>query len=131
MCKADPMSWWKSASKGPRRDPHKLGQEGELLALQFLNEKGLMHIESNFRRPFGEIDLIMQDHGTLVFVEVRSRAKGRFGGAAASITPSKQRRLVLAAQAYLQRFQRSPPCRFDVIAIDGGAIQWLKNVIEG
>ncbi len=121
------MSWWNSS----RKNTQKLGQEGEQLALQFLNEQGLRHVESNFRRPFGEIDLIMQDHGTLVFVEVRSRAKGRFGGAAASITPAKQRRLVLAAQAYLQRYQRSPPCRFDVIAIDGGAIQWLKNVIDG
>ena len=125
------MSWWNSTPKNPRKDPQQLGQEGEQLALQFLNEKGLRHVESNFRRPFGEIDLIMQDHGTLVFVEVRSRAKGRFGGAAASITPAKQRRLVLAAQAYLQRFQRSPPCRFDVITIDDGVIQWLKNVIEG
>ena len=135
MCRVDVKSWWKGTPKGPRKgtesDRQKLGREGEQLALQFLSEKGLMHVESNFRRPFGEIDLIMQDHGTLVFVEVRSRAQGRFGGAAASITPSKQRRLVLAAQAYLQRYQRSPPCRFDVIAIDGGSIQWLKNVIEG
>jgi putative endonuclease len=72
----------------------------------------------------------MQDHATLVFVEVRSRAKKSFGGAAASITTTKRRRLILAAQVYLQRFQVSPPCRFDVIAIDGGRIEWLKNVIE-
>jgi len=126
------MQWWKKAVKtGPDANRQKLGQDGEQLALQFLNEKGLRHVESNFRRPFGEIDLIMQDHGTLVFVEVRSRAKGRFGGAAASITPAKQRRLMLAAQAYLQRYQVTPECRFDVIAIDGGAIQWLKNAIQG
>ena len=100
-------------------------------ALHYLHEHGLIYIESNFRRPFGEIDLIMQDHATLVFVEVRSRAAARFGGAAASITKAKQRRLVLAAKAYLQRFRVTPPCRFDVIAIDAGTIEWIKNVIEG
>ena len=121
------MKWWNKTSKNPQQ----LGQEGEQLALQFLHGQGLMHVESNFRRPFGEIDLIMLDHATLVFVEVRSRAKGRFGGAAASVTPAKQRRLVLAAQAYLKRYPVVPVCRFDLIAIDGGAIEWLKNVIEG
>ena len=108
-----------------------LGQEGEKHALQYLHEHGLVLIESNFRRPFGEIDLIMQDHSTLVFVEVRSRAKGHFGGAAASVTSAKQRRLKLAAQAYLQRYPQPPPCRFDVVAIDAGVVEWLKNVIDG
>ena len=121
------MGWWNKTPK----DTQQLGRQGEQLALQFLHDQGLIHVESNFRRPFGEIDLIMQDHGTLVFVEVRSRAKSRFGGAAASITAAKQRRLVLAAQAYLQRYHVAPPCRFDAVAIDSGAIQWLKNVIEG
>lgn len=121
------MQWWKKSVKNPQT----LGKEGEQIALQYLHAKGLMHVESNFRRPFGEIDLIMQEHGTLVFVEVRSRSKGRFGGAAASITEVKQRRLLLAAHAYLQRYQISPPCRFDVVAIDSGSIEWLKNVIEG
>ncbi len=106
-----------------------LGQEGEKLALHYLNSQGLIWIESNFRRPFGEIDLIMQDKKTLVFVEVRSRAKSQYGGAAASITHSKQRRLTLAAQAYLQRFKSIPPCRFDVVAIDAGEVEWLKNVM--
>lgn len=121
------MQWWKKRSG---KDRQQLGQEGEKLALHYLREKGLIHVESNFRRTFGEIDLIMQDHATLVFVEVRSRAKGRFGGAADSVNQAKQQRLIKAAQAYLQRFQISPPCRFDVIAIDDGAIAWLKNVIE-
>ena len=121
------MRWWKTGSQ----DTQQLGRQGELLALQFLHAKGLKHVESNFRRPFGEIDLIMRDQATLVFVEVRSRARGRFGGAALSVTPAKQRRLRLAAQAYLQRFRAPPPCRFDVIAIDDGTIEWLKNVIEG
>jgi putative endonuclease len=106
-----------------------LGQQAEKLALQYLNKQGLMLIEANYRRPFGEIDLIMQDQATLVFVEVRSRAKSHFGNAAASVTPAKQRRLTLAAQSYLSGYSRIPPCRFDVIAIDGGVVSWLKDVI--
>lgn len=107
-----------------------LGQEGEKRALQYLNKQGLVLIECNFRRTFGEIDLIMQDRATLVFVEVRSREKNQFGGAAASVTPAKQRRLKLAAHAFLKRYKQLPPCRFDVVAIDGGNIEWLKNVID-
>ena len=106
-----------------------LGSEAEQRALQYLQAQGLVLVESNFRRVFGEIDLIMQDHGTLVFVEVRSRAGGRFGGAAASVTPAKQRRLTRAAQAFLQRYRALPPCRFDLLAIDGGVISWLKNIM--
>lgn len=106
-----------------------LGQQAEKLALQYLNKQGLMLIEANYRRPFGEIDLIMQDQATLVFVEVRSRAKSHFGSAAASITPAKQHRLTLAAQSYLSRYTRIPPCRFDVIAIDAGVVSWMKDVI--
>jgi putative endonuclease len=108
-----------------------LGQEAEKLALQYLATRGLTLIEHNFRRPFGEIDLIMQDRATLVFVEVRSRKKSLFGSAAASITPTKQRRITLAAYAWLSRYKQPPPCRFDVIAIDGGVVTWLKNVMGG
>jgi putative endonuclease len=65
-----------------------------------------------------------------VFVEVRQRADARHGGAAASITPAKQRRLVLAAQVYLLRLKHTPRCRFDVVAIDAGQLTWLKNVLQ-
>lgn len=121
------MQWLTKLNKSRQA----LGQEGEKLALQYLNKQGLVLIESNFRRPFGEIDLIMQDRATLVFVEVRSRKKNQFGGAAASITFAKQRRLTLAAQSYLTRYKQPPLCRFDVIAIDGGEVTWLKNVMSG
>lgn len=120
------MQWWKK----PDKDTQKLGQEGEAVALHYLLSMGLIHIESNFRRPFGEIDLIMQDHGTLVFVEVRRRSKGRFGEAVDSIDAAKQKRLIKVAQVYLQRYDNSPPCRFDVVTIDETTIKWLKNVIE-
>jgi putative endonuclease len=72
----------------------------------------------------------MREHDTLVFVEVRQRADRRHGGAAASITPAKVRRLVRAAQYYLLRYPQTPPCRFDVVAIDGDQLDWLRNVIE-
>lgn len=106
------------------------GEAAEDHALRWLQARGLDLVERNFRCKAGEIDLILREGQTLVFVEVRQRADRRFGGAAASVTPAKQRRLLLAAQFYLQRLRTSPPCRFDVVAIDGGELSWLKNAIE-
>jgi len=106
------------------------GRQWEQAALLYLKRRGLRRVEENFRCKGGEIDLIMQDGDTLVFVEVRQRADMEHGGAAASITPAKIRRLVRAAQVYLLRFPVTPPCRFDVVAIDGEQVAWLKNAIE-
>lgn len=106
------------------------GEAAEDHALRWLQARGLDLVERNFRCKAGEIDLILREGQTLVFVEVRQRTDRRFGGAAASVTPAKQRRLLLAAQFYLQRLRTSPPCRFDVVAIDGGELSWLKNAIE-
>jgi len=106
------------------------GQQWEQTALLYLQRRGLRRVEQNFRCKGGEIDLIMQDRDTLVFVEVRQRADMAHGGAAASITPAKIRRLVRAAQVYLLRFAVTPPCRFDVIAIDGEQLEWLQDVIN-
>jgi putative endonuclease len=99
--------------------------------MAYLQRHGLVLVEANFRCKLGEIDLIMREGSTLVFVEVRQRAAGAQVGAAASIGPSKVRRIVRAAQVYLQRCARMPPCRIDVIAIDGERIEWLKNAIDG
>lgn len=78
-------------------------------------------------RRGGEIDLICRDtDGTLVFVEVRQRASVSHGGAAASIGRDKQRRIVLAAQHFLRTLPDLPACRFDVVAIDGESIEWLR-----
>ncbi len=107
-----------------------IGQSGEDIALAHLLAQGLTLVERNFRCKGGEIDLIMQQRDTLVFVEVRKRADLRHGGAAASVTPAKQGRLILAAQLYLQRYKSLPPCRFDVVALDGDALNWIKNAIE-
>lgn len=68
--------------------------------------------------------------GTLVFVEVRARADTAHGGAAASVTARKQQRLVFAAQHYLLRHASPPPCRFDVVAIDGHRLDWLQAAFD-
>ena len=106
------------------------GYKAEENALSFLTRQGLTTIERNFRSRFGEIDLIMRDGEVLVFVEVRKRKNRFFGGALASISTVKQRRLVNTARFYLSRMTFLPSCRFDVIAFDGNECQWLKNVIE-
>lgn len=106
------------------------GDAAEDRALHYLQQYGLTLMQRNFRCKGGEIDLIMQESGALVFVEVRMRADTRHGGAAASVTARKQARLIIAAQVFLQRYRMPPACRFDVIAIDGSAIEWLKNAIE-
>ena len=106
------------------------GRLGEEQALAYLQDNGLTLVERNFRCKTGEIDLLMLDQGVLVFVEVRKRSNVFYGGAAASVTAAKQAKLRLAAQVFLSRYDNVPACRFDVVAIDAGYIDWLKNVIE-
>jgi len=114
----------------PKTAKQLIGQSGEDDALAYLQQQGLTLVERNFLCKGGEIDLVMQDRDVLVFIEVRKRADKQHGGAAASITPAKQRRLIVAAQRYLQRYKMPPPCRFDVIAIDADEFVWLKNAID-
>jgi putative endonuclease len=113
------------------------GRDAEERARRFLEAKGLRLLERNYRvargpsRRGGEIDLILLDRdGTLVFVEVRARRDTLGGGAAASVGPAKRARLVFAAQTYLARLERIPPCRFDVVAIDGDRVQWLRAAFD-
>lgn len=113
-----------------RTERQLVGQTGEDDALKYLQRQGLSLQERNFLCKGGEIDLVMKEHDTLVFIEVRKRAQSNYGGAAASVTAGKQRRLIIAAQVYLSRYKMPPACRFDVIAIDGGELSWLKNAIE-
>ena len=83
------------------------------------------------RAAGGEIDLIMRDpDGVLVFVEVRARKDARFGGAAASIGAAKRARLVRAAAFYLARLPSPPPCRFDVVTVEGGELTWIRAAID-
>lgn len=114
-----------------------VGDGAEEQALRHLLARGLSLVQRNYRVAAGprsrggEIDLILRERdGTLVFVEVRSRRNTRHGGAAASIGLAKQRSLVFAARHYLARLRTLPPCRFDVVAIDGEALQWLRGAIE-
>jgi putative endonuclease len=107
------------------------GANAEALAAQFLARRGLAIVERNWRRRCGELDLVARDGGTLVFVEVRLRRGGDFGGAAASITGTKRARLIKAANLYLSGLPRTPPCRFDAIlldALDPAHIEWLRDI---
>ena len=110
------------------------GNAAEDAALAHLLAAGLTLVERNYRTPGrggGEIDLVMREAGgTLVFVEVRARAGTTHGGAASSVGGVKQRRIVLAARHYLMRHRSPPACRFDVVAIDGNHIEWLKAAFD-
>ena len=108
------------------------GQLAEDRALAYLQQRGLKLVARNFRCKGGEIDLILTEPASnlLVFVEVRQRRSQRYGGAAASVTRGKQAKLIIAAQVFLQRYTDLPACRFDVIAIDDDAIEWIKQAFE-
>jgi putative endonuclease len=111
------------------------GDAAEDAALRHLQRAGLRLVERNYRTPGrggGEIDLILREpDGTLVFVEVRARRSAGHGGAAASITALKQRRIVFAARHYLMRLRQAPPpCRFDVLVIDDQTVQWLRAAFD-
>ena len=106
------------------------GVLAERQAAQYLQQQGLNPVVQNYRSRFGEIDLIMRDGTTLVFVEVRLRRNADFGGAAASIDERKQQRIIRTAQQYLAGLAHIPPCRFDAVLLDGNGVQWLKNAFE-
>ncbi|MFO1318155.1 MAG: YraN family protein [Burkholderiales bacterium] len=108
------------------------GDAAEDLALAHLLAKGCRLEQRNYRCRFGEIDLIMVDRGTLVFVEVRKRSDSRFGSAAESITAAKRNKLVITAQHYLARSGAERACRFDAVLIDGqGRVEWLRDAFGG
>jgi putative endonuclease len=110
------------------------GAAAEALAAEFLQARGLSVVKRNYRCRGGEIDLIARDGATLVFVEVRLRSSSAFGGARASITAAKRRRLKFAAGLFLSNLRREPPCRFDAILLDGldlARIEWLVDIDIG
>ncbi|MFA6920657.1 MAG: YraN family protein [Gallionella sp.] len=109
------------------------GEQAERWAEKLLLQKNLTLLERNYRSHFGEIDLIMQDGNTLVFVEVRQRSNTDFGGPAASIDNHKQHRLILTARHYLAKHGPVPPCRFDAVLMDnaeGLNAEWIKNAFD-
>jgi putative endonuclease len=107
------------------------GDAAEALAAAHLQRHGLTIVARNFRCRGGEIDLIARDGRVLVFVEVRLRSPSAYGDAAASISPRKQQRIILAARHYLAALPGSTPdCRFDCVLLerlDAGALSWLKH----
>jgi putative endonuclease len=111
-----------------------VGDAAEQAALDHLQKAGLRLLARNYRTPGrggGEIDLIMRaPDGTCVFVEVRERKSASHGGAAASVSSAKQRRIVFAARHYLMRLGNPPPCRFDVVAVDAGAVVWIPAAFD-
>lgn len=112
------------------------GEAGEQLALEHLERRGLRLLARNVRARGGEIDLVMLDGLTLVFVEVRSRSARGLVGALESVTTAKQRRVLTAARAYLGRHPQHAgrPCRFDVVGItrdgDQTTLEWAPNAFE-
>ena len=132
---------WDSRKQGASVTTKQRGDAAEDAALRHLQRHGLRLVQRNFRTPGrggGEIDLIMREpDGTVVFVEVRHRASTSRGGAGASITGVKQRRIVFAARHFLLRLGSEPPCRFDVVLLqdvrDGAEapdIQWLRAAFD-
>ncbi len=111
------------------------GQAGEAFARDYLRKQGLAILETNYATRRGEIDIVADDDGTLVFVEVRLRGDSRYGHSAETIDLRKQRRLIRAAEQYLlERIKGpTPPCRFDAVAIEKGQsyrVEWLRDAFR-
>lgn len=112
------------------------GARVEALARDFLQRHGMVPIAANANYRGGELDLVMRDGGTVVFVEVRYRRSAAFGGAAASVDANKRRKLVLAAELFLAAHRECArlPCRFDVVAahgdVDAPDFDWLRDAFR-
>lgn len=109
------------------------GKQAEKQALDYLTKQGLFLLEANYHKRCGEIDLIMQDKEDIVFVEVRLRSSNDFGGGVASVTKTKQQKIIKTATLYMQAHHllNKKNCRFDVISIKPISekldIEWIKN----
>jgi len=114
----------------------KTGDEIEALACQYLQQRGLKTLSRNFNCPRGELDVVMEDGDTIVFVEVRYRSNARFGSSAESVNKTKQDKLITSALYYLQQHPkyRDRPSRFDVIAVSlqktKTDINWIKSAFD-
>ncbi len=105
------------------------GARAEDLCADLLRASGMRIVERNWRCRHGEIDLIAEERGTLVFAEVRMRSASTFGGAAESVTQAKRDRLIAAARLYLAR-QPETPCRFDVFLVDARKVEWVRDAFS-
>ena len=116
--------------KDKHADKHAAGRAAEDAALERLRRRGLRLIERNYRARCGEIDQVMQDGDTMVFVEVRYRGGASHGSAAETVDRRKRARLIAAAQSYLQRNRWRRACRFDVVALQGERLEWLRDAFR-
>lgn len=117
-----------------------IGRRAEQAVCRYLEDQGLSLIERNYRGPQGEIDLIMQDADSVVFVEIRYRQHSRFGAGAETVNRRKQSRVVATAMHYLQshRALRARPARFDVVSVappaqgnqQGYRIAWIADAFQ-
>jgi len=109
-----------------------IGERAERVAADYLQRKGLELIETNYRCRWGEIDLVLRDRVTVVFAEVKLRRSDSFGGAAYSVGPRKQERIIAAARHYLAG-RRETQCRFDVVLLEGLdplRIEWIRDAFS-
>ena len=115
---------------GHPTDRARLGAAGERLAAQTLEARGYRLLATNWRCPYGELDVIAEDGAELVFVEVKTRRGTASGAPEEAITPAKRRRLLAAAQTYLaEQGAEDHPYRFDVVAVDlapGGRLRAIR-----
>lgn len=127
----------KNQEHTPNRNPP--GREAEQWSRHYLEQHGLRTLEANYRTSRGEIDLIMLEGNTLVFVEVRLRSNPGYASAAQSITHAKQQRIIASAEHYLQakKLGDKHPCRFDAVCLskDRGntkayQVEWLRNAFS-
>jgi len=117
---------------GRQNDRALRGAAAEATALAWLERRGLQLVERNWRCRSGELDLVLRDGGSLVFVEVRLRGSVAFGGAAASVDAKKRMKLLSAARLYLAG-RPEQPCRFDVVAMSdpqGRDLEWIRNAFD-
>ena len=114
-----------------RRNTRLLGRKGEAVAEARMRREGYRILERNYRNAYGEIDLIAVEGETLVFVEVKSRRTGTYGPPEMAVDRKKQRRISRAALGYLTaRGGASRPCRFDVVSVQGDAVDLIRNAFE-
>ena len=117
-------------------DKQDSGRSAEDFAQEYLLQQGLRLIDRNWRCRSGELDLVMLDGDTVVFVEVRYRRHRAWGGALESVDSRKQQKLIRAAQLFLQQESRlaKHPCRFDVVALDRPGKEqepnWIRNAFD-
>ena len=115
-------------------EPHARGRAAEDFACEYLRQQRLTLLERNFRCATGEIDLIMRDGATLVFVEVRARKNDRYGRGAETVDARKQAKLAASAALWLQTHSHSGPCRFDVVSValakQPPQLDWISNAFD-